>query len=189
MTRIILSGALGKMGKAITTCVANRSDCEIVAGVDIRPSEGDIPCYSDFSDIKENADCIIDFSNHASIKAVADYAVTAGLPLVVATTGHTDEEKEIIRKAYVNNIIMFAVGIALTAFAIAQFTLPNKIVGGGVSGMYGLDKYIENQTGIRVKTPGRETEIAALGCLRTVCEENYLTQNGYHFVTLETLGV
>jgi rod shape-determining protein MreB len=60
---------------------------------------------------------------------------------------------------------------------------------GGVSGMYGLDKYIENQTGIRVKTPGRETEIAALGCLRTLCEENYLTQNGYHFVTLETLGV
>ena len=60
---------------------------------------------------------------------------------------------------------------------------------GGVSGMYGLDKYIGNQTGIKVKTPGRETEIAALGCLRALCEENYLTENGYHFVTLETLGV
>ena len=32
MTRIILSGALGKMGKAITSCVNNRNDCEIVAG-------------------------------------------------------------------------------------------------------------------------------------------------------------
>ncbi len=60
---------------------------------------------------------------------------------------------------------------------------------GGVSGMYGLDKFIEKQTGIKVKTPGRETEIAALGCLRTICEEKYLEQNGYHFVTLETLGV
>ena len=59
---------------------------------------------------------------------------------------------------------------------------------GGVAAMYGLDKFIEKQTGIKVKIPGRETDIAALGCLRTMCEENYLSQNGYHFVTLETLG-
>ena len=39
MTKIILSGALGKMGKAITSCVANRNDCEIVAGVDIANEE------------------------------------------------------------------------------------------------------------------------------------------------------
>ena len=58
---------------------------------------------------------------------------------------------------------------------------------GGVAGMYGLDKFIAKQTGIKVKIPGRETEIAALGCLRTLCEENYLSQNGYHFVTLEIL--
>ena len=60
---------------------------------------------------------------------------------------------------------------------------------GGVAGMYGLDKFIEKQTGIRVKTPGRETEISALGALRTLTEEKYLQNNGYHFVTLETLGV
>lgn len=60
---------------------------------------------------------------------------------------------------------------------------------GGVSRMYGLDKFIEKQTGIKVKTPGRETELSALGCLRTLTEDNYLQQNGYHFVTLETLGV
>ena len=38
-------------------------------------------------------------------------------------------------------------------------------------------------------TPGRETEISALGALRTLTEEKYLQNNGYHFVTLETLGV
>ena len=43
--------------------------------------------------------------------------------------------KEIIKKTYVKNILMFVVGIALTALAVAQFTLPNKIVGGGVSGI------------------------------------------------------
>ena len=43
--------------------------------------------------------------------------------------------REIIRKVYIKNILMFAFGITLTALAISQFTLPNKIVGGGVSGI------------------------------------------------------
>lgn len=39
------------------------------------------------------------------------------------------------KKETIKNLIMFVFGIALTALAIAQFTLPNKIVGGGVSGI------------------------------------------------------
>lgn len=38
-------------------------------------------------------------------------------------------------KTHVKNILMFVFGITLTALAISQFTLPNKIVGGGVSGV------------------------------------------------------
>ena len=34
MTRILLSGACGKMGHVIQNIVAGRDDCEIVAGVD-----------------------------------------------------------------------------------------------------------------------------------------------------------
>lgn len=129
--RIILSGMSGRMGAAVMAVSADGyMDSEIVAGVDIKPSEGEIPCYSDFSDIKETADCIIDFSNHASIKAVADYAVTAGLPLVVATTGHTDEEKEIIRKASESVPVFFSanmsMGVALLCrmATMAAKTLP-----------------------------------------------------------------
>lgn len=58
---------------------------------------------------------------------------------------------------------------------------------GGMSKLYGIDKYIEEITGIRVKIPGNESHVAALGCLRALNEENYLKQNGYHFVTLEIL--
>lgn len=43
--------------------------------------------------------------------------------------------KDIIKKTYLKNMFMFAFGIIITAFAIACFTLPNKIVGGGVSGI------------------------------------------------------
>ena len=43
--------------------------------------------------------------------------------------------KDIFVKTYLKNLFMFVIGITLTAIAIAQFTLPNKIVGGGVSGI------------------------------------------------------
>lgn len=60
---------------------------------------------------------------------------------------------------------------------------------GGMAQLYGLDKYIEDVTGIKVKIPGNASNVAALGCLRALSEENYLAQNGYNFVTLETLNI
>ena len=60
---------------------------------------------------------------------------------------------------------------------------------GGLSKMFGLDKYIAEATGINVQIPGNQTDAAALGCLRALNEENYLKQNSYHFVTLETLNL
>ncbi len=60
---------------------------------------------------------------------------------------------------------------------------------GGMSNLYGLDKYISEATGIKVKIPGNCTDAAARGCLRALNDEKYLSQNGYHFVTLETLNL
>ena len=129
--KIILTGISGRMGAAVMQ-VANDGymESEVVAGVDLVPCKADIPCYSNFSDIRENADCIIDFSNHASVKAVCDYAVTAGLPVVISTTGHTDEEKEIIRKAAESVPVFYSanmsMGVALLCrmATLAAKTLP-----------------------------------------------------------------
>ncbi len=60
---------------------------------------------------------------------------------------------------------------------------------GGMADLYGLDEYISEVTGIKVRIPGNHTNVAALGCLRALNEDNYLSQNGYHFVTLETLNL
>ncbi len=60
---------------------------------------------------------------------------------------------------------------------------------GGLSKMYGLDRYISEATGIKVQIPGNQTDAAALGCLRSLNEENYLKQNSYNFITLETLNL
>ena len=60
---------------------------------------------------------------------------------------------------------------------------------GGMADLYGLDKYITDVTGIKVNIPGNHTNVAALGCLRALSEPGYLSQNGYYFVTLETLNL
>ena len=129
--RILLNGFCGRMGAAVLEVAANGyMESEVVAGVDIAPKASDVPCYASFSDVKEKADCIIDFSNHASIKAVADYAVVSGLPLVVSTTGHTEEEKEIIRKAAQSVPVFYSanmsMGVALLCrmATLAAKTLP-----------------------------------------------------------------
>ena len=55
MTKLIITGANGKMGKVIKSIVENRDDCEIVAGVDLNTDDnGAFPIYSSINDIKES---------------------------------------------------------------------------------------------------------------------------------------
>ncbi len=122
--KILLNGFSGRMGAAVLeVCRNGYMDGEVVAGVDILPADSLIPCYSSFSDVKEKADCIIDFSNHASIKAVADYAIVSGLPLVVSTTGHTDEEKEIIRKAAESIPVFYSANMSMGVALLCRMAI------------------------------------------------------------------
>jgi 4-hydroxy-tetrahydrodipicolinate reductase len=72
--------------------------------------------YLKITDFKGKADVIIDFSFHGLIKEITDYAVMTKTPLIVATTGHTDEEKEIINAASKETAVFYSgnmsVGIA-----------------------------------------------------------------------------
>ena len=68
MTRIILSGCLGRMGKKITEIVAEMEDTKIVCGVDLVDGAATYPVYKAFSDIKEDADVVIDFSHPANFE-------------------------------------------------------------------------------------------------------------------------
>ena len=59
-TKIILSGACGRMGKAIRDAVELTDNCEIVAGVDVNASGSlPYPLYTSFADIKESGDVIV----------------------------------------------------------------------------------------------------------------------------------
>ena len=98
MTKILLNGALGKMGQAVEACVASRDDVEICAGVDIAQGARSYPIYSCFIDVKEVPDVIVDFSNPLVLDDMLSFAVERKLPVVICTTGFSEAQVEKIKK-------------------------------------------------------------------------------------------
>ena len=91
--RAILCGANGAMGKLIDGILGNK----IIGRVSI-DGENNVPrTFAELGDVK--GDLIIDFSHHSAIADVLDYAKKYNCAVVVGTTGHTAEEKELIYKA------------------------------------------------------------------------------------------
>ena len=91
--RAILCGANGAMGKLIDGILGNK----IIGRVSI-DGENTVPrTFAELGDVK--GDLIIDFSHHSAIADVLDYAKKYNCAVVVGTTGHTAEEKELIYKA------------------------------------------------------------------------------------------
>ena len=97
MTNIILSGCGGRMGQAIIRATQGSDSVRIVAGVDINAAAVapacTFPVYSAIDEFPDKADVIIDFSHHTALHTLAAYAEKTGTPIVVCTTGHTDEER------------------------------------------------------------------------------------------------
>ncbi len=101
MTRIIMHGCNGKMGQVITGICRNDENIEIVAGIDIAdsiPTNG-YPVYTNIDSCKEEADAVIDFSSARAVDKLLDYCVRRSLPLVLCTTGLSDEQIAAVKEA------------------------------------------------------------------------------------------
>ncbi len=81
MTRVIITGAKGRMGQALVLCAKNFRDLEIA---------GQIDAGDDLAAIIQNGDVVVDFSTHTATPEVATICATHGKALVIGTTGHTD---------------------------------------------------------------------------------------------------
>lgn len=100
MTKIILSGCLGKMGRVITGSISNFPSLSIVAGIDkSTDATVEYPIFSNIEDCSIEADVILDFSRPESLLSLISYCKTNKLPLVLCTTGYSKEQLEIIEKS------------------------------------------------------------------------------------------
>ena len=120
MLKILLSGCNGKMGRAVVEAAEN-GGLDIVAGIDINQMiTQKFPVYAAPADYGASAgksvpvaDVIIDFSHHSAIGALLKYAVNARMPLVVATTAHTAEEKALIEEASKKTPVFISANMSL----------------------------------------------------------------------------
>ena len=93
MTRIIMNGCNGKMGQCITGICKQDEDVVIVAGIDVYTGiENDYPVFTSISDCNVEADVVIDFSNAKAVDELLDYCVERKLPVVLCTTGLSEEQ-------------------------------------------------------------------------------------------------
>lgn len=98
--KIIICGALGRMGTKIRENALNSKDVIPAFGVDVKEADiNGFKVYDDFNKIPEKADVIIDFSAKTTLHALLDYCVKSGTPAVLCSTGYTEEDVKTVKAA------------------------------------------------------------------------------------------
>lgn len=133
MTRILLSGCCGKMGRFVAETVKNRTDCEIVAGIDIvDDSTLGFPVFANYDEVNINADVIIDFSNISLLPHMLQYAVKTGTAVVLATTGLSDEQIKAVEEASEKVAVFFSYNMSLGVSLLCELSkVAAKVLGTG----------------------------------------------------------
>lgn len=104
--KVMVSGCNGKMGRYVTELIDQSEDMEVLCGYDkvarefqnfpvIEADKG----LSELEDLELIPDMIIDFSVPECSLNIVEFAAKHSIPAVIATTGFTEGQKEII-KAY-----------------------------------------------------------------------------------------
>lgn len=124
MTKIIMHGCNGKMGRIISEICMEDPDAEIVAGIDIADSgQNPYPVFTDVEQCDKKADVLIDFSNAIAVDVVLDYCVRKRLPLVLCTTGLSGDQQKKVEEAAQSIAILKSANMSLginTLFDLLQ---------------------------------------------------------------------
>jgi len=91
--RAVICGANGAMGKLIDGILGD----EVFGRVSLDGENGVPRTFAELG--KVDANMVIDFSHHAAVADVLNYAISLNCPAVIGTTGHTAEEKALIYEA------------------------------------------------------------------------------------------
>ena len=114
MTKILLHGCNGRMGRMITELVRNDADTEIVAGVDSYTGvTNDYPVYDSVEKCGVDADVVIDFSNAGAVDALLDYCTEKKLPVVLCTTGLSEIQLAKVQEASGETAILKSANMSL----------------------------------------------------------------------------
>ncbi len=115
MIDIVICGINGKMGQTLAEAAARTEGVRVVAGVDKFPEArvNTFPVYGQITDCGERADLVVDFSRPEALDANIRFAKGRGIPLIIATTGFSDTEKQKIHDASEDIAVFFSANMSL----------------------------------------------------------------------------
>lgn len=99
MLEVMVNGCSGKMGQIVCDLVEQDENLVLKCGFDKNVTgEFAFPVFNEIDNIKEKPDVIIDFSVPIATFKILKYAVQNHVPIVIATTGFTNEEEKLIEE-------------------------------------------------------------------------------------------
>ena len=114
MTKIILNGANGAMGKVVSELIALDTTVEIVAGVDLNTDvDLGFPVFDDIRKIDIEADAVIDFASVKAVDNLLDFIEEKKIPAVICTTGLSEEQIGRINELSKNTAILRSANMSL----------------------------------------------------------------------------
>ena len=99
MQKIVISGCNGKMGNVVESICRADSEIEIVAGFDVNQAQRDYPVFVSPANFTAEADVVIDFSSPKALDGLLAFALQRHVPLVLATTGYSEQQLQQIDEA------------------------------------------------------------------------------------------
>ena len=97
--KLLVTGALGRMGEAVIRCAEPEPGVAVTHKIDVGDS---------LLAVLPACDTVIDFSFHTFTTELTRGCVDLGKSLVIGTTGHSDEELEVIHAASEKIPVVFA---------------------------------------------------------------------------------
>lgn len=99
MINVLVNGCNGKMGQEVVNQIEADKDLLVLAGFD-REDLGNTsyPVYTNISSITVKPDVIIDFSVPVATLNILEYAKNNSIPVVIATTGFSEEQLEKVKE-------------------------------------------------------------------------------------------
>lgn len=114
MIKMMMHGCNGKMGRMITEIAKGDENAEIVAGVDTYVGvPNDYPVFESIEKCDVEADVVIDFSTAGAVDRLLDYCVERKLPVVLCTTGLSEEQMKRVAEASEDIAILKSANMSL----------------------------------------------------------------------------
>ena len=114
MVRAIMHGCNGHMGQMITGLIKDDPEIEIVAGVDpVDCRDNGYPVFPSIDKCTVEADVIIDFTSAKAVDGLIAYSAEKKVPVVLCTTGLSEEQLDKVEKAYEKVAILKSANMSL----------------------------------------------------------------------------